>query len=233
METLPPVQSPAAPPLAPPATQLDSKWYQIWLDIWMHPGDQAFRYAFRERDHGAGRGFIWLATTGLIAALISSITFVPFIRDQFPGIPYGFFVTFLCEIALAPIFAIVGMLITSVVYHVVAMIFRGKGDWSNLVFGLSAVNAPTSIIVSLLFIPVLLFTRFAVLWWLVALLAGAIAVALGIYVIIMTVNAIRAAENVGVGEAIGTILLPMAVGVVISVCCSLIFLPAYIYNTPR
>jgi hypothetical protein len=215
----------------PPATPLDSKWYQIWMDIWFHPGDQAFRDAFKERDHGVGRAFIWLATTGLLTAVISSVM-IPFFRSQFTYIPNSFIVVFICQIILAPIFAILGMVVSSLIYHVVAMIFRGKGQWSDLVFGLSAVNAPATVIGSLLAIPVVLFSRFTLLWWLVALLVGVVSVVVGVYVIIETVNAIRAAENLGVGGAIGTILVPIAVGVVLSVCCTLLLIPAFI-NTSR
>jgi hypothetical protein len=211
----------------PPTTTPDSKWYQIWKNIWMNPGDQAFREAFKERDHGVGRAFIWLATTGLIAAVISS-AIIPFLRSQISQIPNSFFLAFICEIILAPIFAIIGMVITSLIYHVIAMIFGGRGQWSDLVFGLSAVNAPSTLIASILVFPIALFSRIPVLWWLVAILFGILSVALGIYVIIETVNAIRVAENIGVAGAIGTILLPIALAVVLSVCCTLLLIPAII-----
>jgi hypothetical protein len=215
----------------PPATIPDRKWHEIWLDIWMHPGDQAFRDAFKERDHGMGRAFIWLLTTGLIAAVISS-AIIPFLRSQISQVPNSFILAFFCEVILAPIFAILGMIITSLIYHVIAMIFGGKGQWGDLVFGLSAVNAPATVISSILVLPVVLFSRLPVLWWLVALLVGILSVVLGVYVIIETVNAIRAAENISVAAAIGTILLPIAVAVILSVCCTVLLVPAY-FNTGR
>jgi hypothetical protein len=51
-------------------------------------------------------------------------------------------------------------------------------------------------------------------------------------VIIETIYAIRAAENISIAAAIGTIFLPIAVAVVLSACCTLLLVPAY-FNTGR
>jgi hypothetical protein len=237
MDTLPPALETPPAPILPTATPLDRKWHEIWLDVWMHPGDQVFRDILKERDHGAGRAFIWIAVTSLILGLISAIGYIPVFQSNL--VDFGLsnssvistssvLIAGLCSLIFAPIAAIIGISISTGIYHLVSKLFHGYGSWSDLLFCMAAVAAPSSLISTVLFIPYLLFRNFPAIFVLVALLIGIISVVLAVYVLIMNVNAIRVAENLGTGSAIGTLLVPIAIGVVLGFCCLSLTVPALV-----
>lgn len=222
----------------PAETPLDSKWHEIWLDIWAHPGDQAFRDILKERNHSASRAFIWVAVTSLLLAIITTIGYIPLYRNlvsQFNSLSNSNIIgntsiitVGICSLILTPIFAVIGLGISSGIYHLISKIFGGNGNWSDLIFCMGAVSAPASLLSAVLFIPYLLFGNFPAIWWLVAILIGILTVVLAVYVLIMNVNALRAAENIGTGGAVGTLLVPIAIGLVLSVCCISLTIPSLI-----
>jgi hypothetical protein len=227
MDTLP------AAPIAPEVPVISRKWYEIWRDVWTNPGVEAFWSILKEKDHSATRGFIWIGVTALILGLISSIVSIPLLNRVSSQVPSFLssgetVLTALCTIILAPITVIIGTIIMTGIYHFVAKLFRGNGNWSDLVFCLAAVIAPASIISTVVSAIWSIFSQVRVLFFLVAILFGIIAVALGIYNIILYILAIRASENVGTGGAIATVLIPIGVVLVISVCCVATLIPAFV-----
>jgi len=249
METLPNETVPPIPPIPPgslsqpepslpPSEPLNSKWYEIWLDVWTHPGEEAFWGILKERNHSVGRAFIWVAVTSLILAVASIIGYVPLYRSFMSNIgavnTVEFFnttslLTFgICSVILTPIFAILGLVISSGIYHLISKLFGGSGAWSDLVFCLGAVIAPGSIITGVLMIPYVLFSNFPAIWWLVAIFIGILSLIVSIYVIVLNVNAIRGAERIGTWQAILTIFLPIIIIGVLSVCCVSLTIPSFI-----
>jgi hypothetical protein len=200
------------------------KWYEIWWDVWSHPGTTPFQTMLDETPNGASRGFIWIGVMAFVVTLISTIFSVLGLQnliDQAPGNLFsqysGFYsVTYICGVILSPIFAIIGIAISASIYHLFAKLFKSTGKWGDLVYCLSAVTAPSTLfggiiaLVSLLFyqIPILIFIPIMV------------AMVFSIYVFILNVNAIRAAENIGTGQAIGTILIPVVIVGVVVACCT-------------
>ncbi len=216
-----------------PAQPVSSrKWYEIWRDVWTNPGVEAFWSILKEPDHSATRGFIWIGITSLVLGLISGIVSIPILRStssQLPSILSGgeTVLTTLCTIILAPIFTIIVMIIMTGIYHFVAKLFHGTGNWSDLVFCIAAVVAPASILSSVISVIWAIFSQIRVLFFLVAIIFGIVAVALAIYNIILYILAIRASENVGTGGAIATVLIPIGVVLVLGICCSALLIPAF------
>ncbi len=237
----PPSQTPSLPPSQPIPEQLDRKWYEIWLDVWTHPGEEAFWGILKERNHSIGRAFIWIAVTSLILAVVTTIGYVPLYNSfmsqygdiQTAQIFQATTVTVgLCSVILAPISSILGLVIITGIYHLISKLFGGSGAWSDLVFCMAAVTAPASIISGVLAIPYLLFSNFPAIWWLIAIFIGILTVIVSVYVLVMNVNAIRAAEKIGTWQAIVTIFLPIIIIAVLSVCCISLTIPAFI-NSAR
>jgi hypothetical protein len=224
----------------PPAQPQNSKWYEVWMDVWMHPGEEAFWGILKERDHSVTRGILWVAVTSLIIAVVSIIGYVPLyhsITSQFSNVQNieffgaGTIVTYaICSIILAPIGAILGLLISSGIYHLISRLFGSTGNYSDLVFCMAAVTAPASIIGALLSIPYLLLSNFPAILWLVAIFFGILSIILAIYVLVMNVNAVRGAERIGTWQAILTIFLPVVILAVLSICCVSLTIPAFINN---
>ena len=233
METLPPA---ATAPTAP-----NSKWYEIWMDVWTHPGEEAFWDILKEKDHSATRGFIWIAVTSLIVAVVNIIGYVPISRSissQFENAQnaaifnIGSVFTYgICLLILTPIIGVIGVAISTGIYHLISRLFKSTGTYSDLVFCMAAVSAPTSIIVSLIALPQLLLSNFPAIFWLVAICFGIVAVVLAIYAIVMQVNAIRGAEKIGTWQAVLTIFLPVIIIGVLTACCLVITIPAIVNST--
>jgi hypothetical protein len=219
----------------PPATTINGKWYEVWLDVWMHPGEEAFRGILKEQNHSATRGFIWVAVTSLILAVASIIGYVPVFRSitsQFGNLPNmdlftGSIVTYgICSIILTPIWAIIALAITSGIFHLISRLFGGSGSYSDVVFCLAAVTAPAYIISGIISIPSFLLLNLPAIGWLVAIFFSILAVIVAVYVIVMNVNAVRGAEQIGTWQAILTIFLPVIVIGVLSFCCVALTIPA-------
>ncbi len=213
---------------AQPATP--RKWYQIWLHVWGNPGVESFDSILKEPDHSAGRGFTWIAVVSLISAVVLSFGTVALLQSAAPNIWGNFFLTFICQVILTPIFAVIGLIISTGIYHLLSRLFSSTGTWSDLVFCMSAVAAPSSVIGSIVTLPFFLFTNLyspSPLSIFIIVVAGLISLAFGIYVIILNVNAIRAAEQIGTAQAIGTILAPIVIAVLISCCSLLLVYPAF------
>ncbi len=216
----------------PAAPVSDRKWYEIWRDVWTNPGVEAFWSILKERDHSGTRGFIWIGVTSLVLGLAGALISGPIFNrmsSQFPSyLSTGeTLITAVCTLILTPIFTIISMVILTGIFHLIARLFHGNGTWGDLVFCVATVVAPASIISGVLGSVWGLVSQVQILFFLVAIFAGVIGVALAIYNIVLYILAIRASENVGTGGAIGTLLIPIGVLLVIAICCSATLIPAF------
>jgi hypothetical protein len=213
------------------------KWYEIWWDVWIHPGMAPFKTLLTEPGKNTTRGFIWIAVTSLITALVSylfstlvtqnwmSDLFGTEISNNFGG--YALYS--ICGIILSPLFAIIGISISAAIYHWIASFFHGKGNWSDMVYSLSAVAAPAALIGGIVGVFAMLFFKFPVLIFLPSL----VAFAFGIYTIILNVNAIKVTEDIGTWEAIASMFIPVIIIVAIATCCTFAILIPVITTAVR
>jgi hypothetical protein len=204
------------------------KWYEIWLDVWLHPGMAPFKTILGEPGKDVKRAFIWVAITSFIATLISylfsALVMRNWMADAFGGEIFknygGYTLSYICGIILTPIFAILGIAVSAAVYHWIAKLLGGHGYWNDLLFCLSAVAAPATLIGGIIGIVSMLFFQNPVLVFLPTM----VALAFGIYIIILNVNAIKAAEDVGTWQALGAIFIPTIIVVALVTCCTLVIL---------
>jgi hypothetical protein len=208
------------------------KWYEIWWVILRHPGKDTFQSILQEPNATYSRGFIWIAVVTLITALIISLASLPLLRTL-PRDPSNAFLNssifLIClgsEVILAPFLAIAGMAIGAAIYHGIARLFGGMGQWGQLVFCLAAISAPFSLLSAAINLVTLPFT----VWFpsgyssFVSCLVGPFALALGIYALVLQVIAIDAVENIGTWKSVATIFIPVVILVVLTVCCLLTLL---------
>jgi hypothetical protein len=216
----------------PAQTAEPRKWYEIWWAVLRHPGKETFRSILQEPNANATRGFIWVAVVTLITALVIGLASLPLIRTL-PGSSSDlivnssiFIVILVFEIILAPLFAVAGMAVAAAIYHGIARLFGGMGQWGQLVFCLAAISAPFALLSAAINLVMLPFT----VWFpsdyspLVSCCVGPFALALGIYALVLQVIAIDAVENIGTWKSVATFFIPVVIVVVLTICCSLTIL---------
>jgi hypothetical protein len=216
----------------PVQTSVPRKWYEIWWAILRHPGKETFRSILEEPNATYSRGFIWIAVVTLITAVVISLASFPLMKSLTKGssdvfLNSGIFIIILfAEVILAPLFAIAGMALGAAIYHGIARLFGGMGQWGQLVFCLAAITAPFSLLSAAINLVTLPFTA----WFpsnfssLVSCCVTPFALALGIYALVLQVIAIDAVENIGTWKSVATIFIPVIIVIVLTVCCTLTLL---------
>jgi len=208
------------------------KWYEIWWAVLRHPRKETFRSILQGPNATYSRGLIWIAVVTLITAVVIGLASLPLIRTL-PGYSSDFnmnssiFIVILgLEIVLAPLFAVAGMALMAAIYHGIARLFGGMGQWGQMVFCLAAVSAPFALLSAAINLVTLPFTA----WFpsdygsLVSCCVGPFALALGIYALVLQVIAIDAVENIGTWKSVATFFIPAIIMIVLTICCSLTLL---------
>ncbi|HSB66293.1 MAG TPA: Yip1 family protein [Anaerolineales bacterium] len=196
------------------------KWYEIWWDVWSHPGMPPFQALLTEPNHSAQRGYIWIAVTSLIVVLltgISSTLSIPDIRSQ---VAY-FFIYFVCGVILSPFFAILGVIISAGIYHGIARLLGGTGKWSDLVICQCAITAPSELIAGLVSMIAFLFAIARQNFIFLSIFSFL----LGIYGIVLNVNALKTSENINTGRAILTVFIPVIFVGLVVLCAIIALIP--------
>ena len=118
------------------------------------------------------------------------------------------------------------MALMAAIYHGIARLFGGMGQWGQMVFCLAAVSAPFALLSAAINLVTLPFTA----WFpsnygsLVSCCVAPFALALGIYALVLQVIAIDAVENIGTWKSVATFFIPAIIVVVLTICCSLTLL---------
>jgi hypothetical protein len=198
------------------------KWYEIWWEVYSRPGVTSFQSILNEPDHSATRGFIWIAIPSLIAALASSMISVGSLQNIEPGFASPW-VYFLCVVILTPIFAILGVIISTGIYHWIAKLLGGSGSWTDLVFSLSAIIAPSELIAGAISLISFVFLQIPVFIF----IPWGLSFVFGIYVIILSILAIMAAEKIGAGKAALAYFIPLIFVGLIALCSLLALIPVF------
>lgn len=188
------------------------KWYEIWRDVWLHPSSNTFRSMLADPSASASRGFTWVAVTELAVGVLGALLELVLLGSNATGGVAG---TLVCGIIVAPIASIIGLAISAGIYHGTALIFKGAGTWSQLVYCFAAIQAPYLVIGTLLNdLSVLLISSRGLL----LVCAGLIGLAVGIYSLVLYVCAIDGVENFGTGKAVLTAVLPTVVILALVFC---------------
>ena len=157
------------------------------------------------------RGFIWIGVTSLIAGIIGQIVTFQTTRTLLQYLSGSDIFLYACGVVVTPIIAIIGIMISAGIFHLIAKIFHGNGKWADLVFCFSAITAPASIIVAFASLINFAFANIQILSLIVSICIIIFYLILGIYSIVLYINAIKAVENLSTGQAIATYLIPTIV----------------------
>jgi hypothetical protein len=196
------------------------KWYQIWLDIWQHPGTQPFVALLNEPDHDVMRGFIWVAVTSLLLGLVSTISTSRTLVNVAPAFSRSILYS-LCLVVVTPIVGVIGLIITGGIYHGISKLLGGQGTWAGLVICIAALVAPGELLAVVI-------NLFTLLTWQVPFLIfipWIISIGVGIYSMILYINALKAAEKLETGKAVLIYFIPVIVVVILTLCIMFALIP--------
>lgn len=194
-------------------------FYQVWWQAVSAQSVAGYAVIFDDPDAGAGRGFEWIAYTSVLTGLLSP--FVILANPQFTELNarpefqqiigrVGSMTMLMAMLGLGlailtPLVSIIGLAINAGIYHLLAVLFGGKGTFGRMAYALAAYMAPLSIITTLVNI--------------IPVVGSCLAAPLGIYSIVLNVRALMASHDLSVGRALGVIFLP---GILIFISCCLL-----------
>ena len=192
------------------------------------PKTATFRNLAQNPKASAGQGFLWVAITAAIASLVSGVLFTIFpnwdlpireflrsmgqygdispMEEFFAGQRTGIFsfaITLVCGVPLGVLGALLGLAIGAGLMHVSASLLGGRGDYGKMVYMLALVQAPVTLVNSLLVpIPYL----------------GCLSFLIGLYFFVLVILAIEGVYQFGVGKAALAYFIPVIVVCLAVVC---------------
>ena len=201
-----------------------SSIFQTWVNVLTKPGEEVFA-AEREKDSATLKtALVWMILASVITALLgmlqAQIFSAPFggvgqVLEMLPAELQGEYGpitetdssggTFLnlSLIILGPIFFLLGVGI----YHVIASVLGGRGQYGRLAYLSATFSAPLIIVGSLLgFLPAV---------------GGCLGVILGIYPFVLNYFAIKVEYGLSKGRAIVVVVAPLLVGLALAACLAI------------
>jgi hypothetical protein len=196
-------------------------WFSVWRDAITKPNEQNFVALATSSSAKASTAYIWIFIGSLVNVLFASLVQGALVRQmlqqmgmegELPGGTMGG--TLLSAICGAPVGAVIGVLVFAVVTAIVqwiAKMFGGRGTYEQLAYVFAAIFTPfyfiSAILTLLSAIP------------LVGLCFSVLSLVAGLYALFLQVMAVKAVNQFGWGQALGSFLLPI---VVIGCCLVLV-----------
>lgn len=204
-----------------------SELWQTWLKASTSPSDATFADLRLKPNANITTAVIWMAIYGAIAAiagLVSSLIFAGTVQGALPSVlqqldlspeemaqaeqalrflpgnvAVGAGFSSLANILWVPVWFLIGVGI----YHLLAKLLGGTGEYGRLAYLSAAFSAPLGIVTTLLsLIP----------------LAGCVTPLIGIYTLVLSYFAVKVEHQLSSGRAIMVILIPALVLIVLAMC---------------
>ncbi|HTP01031.1 MAG TPA: YIP1 family protein [Anaerolineales bacterium] len=224
-------------PLPPPPMEPEASpsIFRMWVDAVTKPAQSTYAAIARSPKANVTNAFVWVFLATLVQFFISfAVNGATENRllQQFGGqnLPTPSAGTRLIQLICgAPIGAVVAVLFFALfvgIMHLIARVFGGRATYEQLVFTISTITVPFSLIGAVL-------TLLAAIPF-VGICFAMISILIGIYAVVLEVIALMGVEQIGVGGAlVSTLVLPVLVCVCIScaVIASLMVLGPVIGNT--
>ena len=210
-----------------------SSIFQTWLNVLTKPGEEVFA-AEREKDSATLKtALVWIILASVIAALLATLRARIF-SSQLGGL--GQFVELLpadLQEGIGPAMAIdtaggtalsllsiifgpLSFLISVGIYHLIASVFGGRGQFGRFAYLSATFMAPLMIVSSLLiFVPILGFC---------------LTIFLGIYQVVLTFYATKVEYQLSQGRAIVVVLVPLLAMLLLAACGLAVFF-SFIFST--
>lgn len=147
---LPPIEPPPPPPPPQQGWPIDPRkpksrrfaWHEAWIQMLTKPSVQSYQEVLRDPEASPSRAYIWIFVLSTLSAIVSIIA-------QYINLTPTYNISPLLSLVCVPFvgaLAILGLIIGVGIYHIVALILRGKGTFSELVYLYGALVAPVQVI---------------------------------------------------------------------------------------
>jgi hypothetical protein len=194
---------------------------QTWINVLTKPGEEVFAAEREKSSATLSTALLWIIAASVITALLGALQATIYsspmggfgqIVDLLPaelqnelgtaeeaeasgGAAFNF-----ALIIFGPIFFLIGV----GVYHLIATVLGGRGQYGRYAYLSATYSAPLMIVGSVLgFIPVL---------------GGCLSLILGIYQFVLTYYAVKVEYRLSQGRAIIVVVIPVVAGVVLAIC---------------
>jgi hypothetical protein len=194
-------------------------FYQTWIKALTKPNEQTFAEIAASPNAKLTTALLWVFIGSLVSFFLSSLVQNAAIRSLMTqyGLPVqangGITTTLIQAVCGAPIVAIMTTIFFAIgiyIFQWIAKMFGGKGTPDQLAYAMAAISAPFSIVSGVLgllgAIPY------------IGLCFGLIGLAIGIYILVLEVMAIKGVNQISWGAAIGTLFIPSLVVICICGC---------------
>lgn len=192
---------------------------ETWRRVVLQPGEEVFQQEKTSPNANLQTAVIWMVIAGVVAAIFGFIQgltaagSVNMILDQAdlprdvaaqlrPLIGSMVGAGGLAAIITVPLFFLIG----AGIYHLLARVLGGEGDYGIFAYLLATFQAPITMASAILGI--------------VPFLGGCLAFLLTIYSLVMTYFAIRVNYNLPGGRAIAVLIIPVAVLLLLAFCAA-------------
>lgn len=196
------------PPAATPSRAAGPlTWSQVWVQALTQPSVETFKRLLRDPNATSRTAYAWMAITGLIAYLLSWLL-IAVLGGGGLADGLGELAAFgLCGAIVAPILTVLALIIGTGITHALARMLGGTGSYSELAYAYATFQAPMMLISGVIsMIPIVSYLSFA----------------LSLYMIVLSVLAVKAVHDLGTGAAIASALvLPIVAVIVIATCLGL------------
>lgn len=178
-----------------------------WLDIWGYALTKPATATFTEilQDPKAKSSpFLWVGLSSLLGYIIGALLQSLFGSNTLSNVSEQLgsrisagstFATICC----APVSAVIAVGVFALVvgiYHLVAKMFQGQGTYSQLAFAMASFQVPLTVISTIL----------AAIPWI-----SILTIPIGIYMIILTILAVKATHQFTTGKAVAVVVIPVVV----------------------
>lgn len=210
------MNEPANTPMLPPPSGV-SGWISVWRDALTRPSDQTFARIARSPGAKATTAFLWVFLGSLVSSFLVSLVQGRLMNQMMQNsdlgvqpLPGGGLTTAICGAPIAALIQVVLFAIVIGVVQLLARMFGGQGTFEQLAYAIAAIVTPFYLISGLI-------TLFSVIPY-AGFCFGILGFALGLYVLVLEVMAVKGVNQFGWGQALGSMLLPVfAIG-----CCLLL-----------
>jgi hypothetical protein len=189
--------------------------FNVWMEALKNP-IQTFKKEKKNADLTEGAKNIALA--GLITGLISGLVFLVVGSIYSMANPYAMGLigipAFVAILIVSPIVSVIGWLISSGIYYLIARLLGGRGDYKTQSYLIALYSAPMGIVITVLnLVPIL----------------GSILSLLGaIYSLYLLTLSLKETHGFSTGKAVLTWLIPFLVIAVIAIAVALVFAVALV-----
>ncbi|MCY3707614.1 MAG: Yip1 family protein [Caldilineaceae bacterium] len=194
---------------------------QTWINVLTKPGEEVFAAEREKTSATLSTALVWMILAAVVTALLgllqaqilgSAMGGMGQIVDLLPSELQGEFGTIaessatewtgfsLLSIIFLPLFFLIGV----GVYHLIATVLGGRGQYGRYAYLTATYSAPLMIVGSVLgFVPVL---------------GGCLNLILGIYQFVLTYYAVKVEYGLSQGRAVVVVVIPLLAGLVLAVC---------------